>query len=280
MVHYVEIHLRGDSIHCFDHGGYETRSDSIIRLAQEAFEHVKDKQIHKKLLVFTEDNPVYVQQPEILQNYEIYNQCDTRERAEHIFPDFVFDNWKQVGILNFDDTCASIHPAADQPPTIQKLFWIGAITHPNRMIFIKKTSLNPHVHAIVNNWIRQPGQTKEDTLQGNQFVSLPDHTKYQYLIDLEGNGYSGRIKILAHMNRLLFIQDRPHWDWAALQLQEGVHYVKVERDMNDFDTVFQSVLKHPEQYQHIPQQCYAFAKERLTKEMAIQRIVDIFLKKV
>ena len=279
MSHFVEIILNGNSIQCIDHGGYETRNDSIIKLSKLAFEKIKDKKIfNKKLLVFTEDNPVIVQNENILKEYEIYNQCDLPENFDKIFPDFVFDNWKQVGILDYDLVCNELHEVGKENPIIPKLFWIGSLTHLNRQLFIEKTKNNENVIAILNNWIRKHDTTKVSTLEGSKFVSLKDHSHYQYLIDLEGNGYSGRIKILSHMNRILIIQDRPFWDWGSLLLKENEHYIKVDRNFKNFDEVFNKIIENPEKFENMRKKCFEFSKKNLTQEKAIEKIVKIFLK--
>ncbi|RYF00276.1 MAG: hypothetical protein EOO77_34290 [Oxalobacteraceae bacterium] len=42
------------------------------------------------------------------------------------------------------------------------------------------------------------------------YLTMPDLVKtYAYLIDVEGQGYSGRLKMLLHSNRPVLLQRRP-----------------------------------------------------------------------
>ena len=51
------------------------------------------------------------------------------------------------------------------------------------------------------------------------------------LLDIEGVGYSARLKFLLHMNRTLFIQEgRPFWTWAERGLIPWIHYIPVSRN--------------------------------------------------
>lgn len=278
MPNFVEIHLKGDKIEFINHGGYETRNESIINLSTLAFEKMDNKKIFKNILVFTEDCPVYIYDENILKNYEVYNQSDIKENFDKIFPDFVFDHWKQVGIYDYDKVCKELEKYGENNFEIDKLFWIGAITHPNRKIFLDKFKNNENILAIVNNWKNSENKDPTQQLSGTNFISLNDHTKFRYLIDLEGNGYSGRIKILTHMNRLLIIQDRPFWDWASCLLEDGKHYIKVNRDFSNFEEIFKKVKENPEKFENMRKDCFEFSKQNFTKEKAIERIINIFKK--
>ena len=74
-------------------------------------------------------------------------------------------------------------------------------------------------------------------------VTLEDHTKYKYLIDCSGQGFSGRVKILMHTHRLLFLLDRKYWDWLTMDIQPWIHYVPVNEDASD---IIDNKVRHPQ----------------------------------
>ena len=97
------------------------------------------------------------------------------------------------------------------------------------------------------------GQLSENgTKPATTYVSLPDHTRYQYLIDLNGGGYSGRLKFLVHTRRLLFVNDdRDTFDWVTSQLAAWVHYVPVKSDASDIVDKIDWANRYPKQVQTI-----------------------------
>lgn len=79
----------------------------------------------------------------------------------------------------------------------------------------------------------------------NQIVSLEDHTKYKYLIDASGQGYSARIKYLLFSRRPLFIIDREYWDWIGIDLIPWVHFIPVKADLSDLLDQINWADNHP-----------------------------------
>src|SRR5579864_2856608 len=45
-----------------------------------------------------------------------FSSCSSNTMRTVMVPDFVFDSWPQVGIMNFDDECAKIRRAGSKPP--------------------------------------------------------------------------------------------------------------------------------------------------------------------
>src|SRR6266481_1107819 len=71
------------------------------------------------------------------------------------------------------------------------LGWRGAASHPNRNILVNLNN-NMDIDAEFIRWDR----SNPDRLTCVNYVSLPDHPKkWRYMIDIEGAGYSARLKL-------------------------------------------------------------------------------------
>lgn len=56
---------------------------------------------------------------------------------------------------------------------------------------------------------------------------------YRFLIDIGGNGYSGRLKLLLFSRHPLLIVDRDYIEFFHSSLVPYVHYVPVKMDLSD-----------------------------------------------
>lgn len=247
----------------FNGGGYESRHDSIIKLFNDAYDKSKYRIVKTdRVAIFSGDKPP---SDEERKQWGCRTLCisDTRDNAKDCFPCFNFVHWKEAGISDFTATTHEIEKAGMIPPRIDKLFWIGNInTHQNRRVLFNLSKEQPH-RFICN----------ECFVVGNRrdYVSLPDHTQYRSLIDVEGNGYSGRLKFLAYCNRPLLIAERPYWDWSCSQLIEWQHYIPVDRDLSDLWERLDWVNSHPDEANNIARCCLEYAKVNITYDKAVEQ---------
>jgi glycosyltransferase involved in cell wall biosynthesis len=104
-------------------------------------------------------------------------------------------------------------------------------------------------------------------LNSNKYISTPDLVKrYSILIDIEGNGYSGRLKHLLWSHRPVILVDRPHKEYFFRHLREWKHYIPVKRDLSDLKDNITWCLEHPDKAKEIAEQAYKFSKEYLTRD--------------
>jgi hypothetical protein len=107
------------------------------------------------------------------------------------------------------------------------------------------------------------------------YVSLEDHANFKMLIDVEGRGYSGRTKMLAHAPSLLFIQDRQLWDWGGSLLKPDEHYIPVKNDFSDLREKIEHAKSRPIEVADMVKACQNFAAKNLTREAAIRHVMKI-----
>jgi hypothetical protein len=171
--------------------------------------------------------------------------------------------WPEVGIPDAEAMMEEL--LANQTPYVdERIFWIGADTHPSRRKLCEIGSQNPTLFDTeMMQWgPHSPGGPRSLTRQ----VSIPEHRNYKYLIDCPGNGYSARIKWLLATGRPLFIVDRTvveHWHES---LQPWVHYVPVAADLSNLIENHSLLEADPHLYEAIGRNGRQFATDYLTVE--------------
>lgn len=252
-------------------GGYQSRMDCILYMLVQAYNRVKDRlpETDVEIALTSWDMPWKNPFPHIPQE-RVYYMSDTRDRAHTCFPCFSIVNWPEAQNFNTDELIKEIHRAGDIPPEDDRLFWTGALcTHPNRNILNQLGSENPDkILCIPMVWLNN-GSTP------SHFISLPDHAKYAYLIDMEGSAYSARLVYLAHHKRPLFIQDRPYWDWVTANMQPNVHYVPVKRDLSDLLEKLEYAKSHPEEMEKMVEARLQFAREHISIDKGIEQAIKV-----
>lgn len=187
-----------------------------------------------------------------------------------IIPCHTFHNWPEANIKDYSKECLKITKQSYIPYIHPKMLWVGRLTCQARKDFIKKYSSHPKIKAsyLPENW----GYVSK--LPTN-YVSLSDHCKYKYLIDIEGMGYSGRSKFFLHSRRPLFYQKRKwneYWFW---DLKEYKHYIPVANNLSDLGEKIEWAERNPDKCTKIAENAAIFAAKNLRKKDAIKRLRDI-----
>lgn len=246
-----------------DKGCFQTRNTGILRLFQSAWESMPKEDLPEhitEMQICSTDGPF----PNAPSN--MYFIADTYENLSKCFPCYISHAWPEAHIPDFTKAVDDIREAAKIPPSSPKAFWIGAtLTHNTRD---KLMQIGDQHRDIMDTRRYVWGHSAN-------FVSLPDHTKYKYLIEMQGGGYSGRMKLLMHAKRLLFVQDRPFWDWVAIDFKPWVHYVPVKNDLSDLVEKIKWADEHPTEVQQIIERCDEYALKYATRERAVQQVQDL-----
>ncbi len=110
------------------------------------------------------------------------------------------------------------------------------------------------------------------------FMPITDFTKYKYLLDIRGYGWSDRLKILLQLGRPIFMVNRPYKEWYTDKLVPWKHYIPVKEDMSDLIEQYYYMEEHPEKYAEIVENMDAFAEEYLSPEAVLKYTRDVILK--
>lgn len=254
-----------------DRGGFQTRNPSTAHLFVEAFHAVRDRMRRSfSIDVFTGD---CLAEPPSRPHFAY---CAGSDQPQTIrIPDFVFWGWPEAGIDDYEATRLAILEASRLPPEDPRLFWIGnPKTHPTRERFLQLAAADARIHAAGLQWGTTTAAPESRRLQaqGAAFVSLADHCRYRYLIDLQGVGYSGRVKLLLFAGRPLFLQHRRWREFFYDDLVPFEHFIPVAEDLSDLSSRLDWAEAHPEQARRIAEQGRDFACERLCRRHAVEQL--------
>jgi hypothetical protein len=104
------------------------------------------------------------------------------------------------------------------------------------------------------------GMQKEYPFKGRS--DLEENFKHKYLLDIDGNTFSGRFVTFLHSGSLIFkatIFTEYFRDW----LQPYVHYIPVEMDLSDLEEKVQWALTHDAEAKQIALNGQTFAEIHL-----------------
>lgn len=244
-----------------DFGGWETRNESCIKLIKSA---INRERIWSTSWIYvnTGDRPVnffYLGHPTL-------NFSTVDGFFELTCPDFVFDHWSQTGLEDYQSLCIELGEITE-PASTDYIGWRGALTAPVRQKLVENFTSEAFDFELVN-WIR----TDSTRLTASNFLTLPEQVrKWRFLIDIEGTGYSGRLKLLLHTNRVIFIQERPWKEFFFPELIPWTHFVPIKRDLSDLEQNLNKIRQDPKLESVMISNAKNFAKNFLGREIAITR---------
>ena len=237
------------------------RNESRIILCKEVLEK-SEKQNIPVVLINTGDKP--------LNRYfasNIFSFSSADWYYDKIIPDFIYDSWQECGIPSFEQVSEEIMNAWKINPLVDKIWWIWNYnTHPSRKVLADIWREYPESLDVYNS-----------SQKGVKWMSLEELVKtYWYLIDVEGNGYSWRLKLLLFSWRPVFVQERLWKDFALLRAKPNKHYVPVKNDFSDLIEKFREVKGNKALYEWLCKNSKKFAEDNLSKDAALLYLRDMF----
>lgn len=212
-----------------------------------------------------------------IEENEFYYCLTDDNLINYLMPDFAFDGWPEAGVSSFTATTQQMLLEGLKAPTDDRIFWIGNVqTNPIREKLLSLSASNPDKFffkdTFVDNFIIHK--------QKVPYVSLPAHCGYKYLIDVEGNSYSARLKYLFFSRRVVLIQDREWKEYFHRELKPYVHYIPVKNDLSDLISQYEMIESQPDLYHEIAENAYQYASTKLTYAAAIEFMTDNMMKKI
>jgi hypothetical protein len=236
-----------------DMGGYESRNASCIWCINQANLHFGWDDF-PELTIHTGD---YEPSPTVYT----FSKHNSTVRT---VPDFNFHAWPEVGIDDYEQTVDAVHERGLQPAVQHKVGWIGSLhTCATRQAMFDIGRRRPDLFDIREMQWTNSGQTR---LGSTQYISLPDLVaEYSILVDIEGNGYSGRLKYLLWSHRPLLLVDRPHREFFFDAFEPWVHYIPVDRTCSDLLEKAQWCVDHYPEAMQMAERAYQKSRETLTR---------------
>lgn len=197
--------------------------------------------------------------------YPVLSPCTYRNLYSECIPDFVYSGWSELE-LDYEEMTAWLLNL-NTPPRTNNLGWRGTDNSPReanrRQDLVNLAKEKGYDCKFIN---------EQDT-QIENFMSIKDMVQeWRYLIDVSGYGYSGRVKILLHAPRVLFLVWREFLEDFYEYLEPWVHYVPVYEDLSDLEQNLARIQNDPELEKTIIANAQAFAREHLTKAAAVKRM--------
>lgn len=191
----------------------------------------------------------------------------------NMVPDFWFDCWVEAEINDYNEQIRLIDKAGKIKPEINKAGWIGVVhdTVECRKKLFQIGNENKEICDITN--MKWNGQHKIVSLQ--ELVQT-----YSILIDVEGYGYSGRLKSLLWSHRPVLLVDRPYKEYFFEHLQPWVHYIPVKRDLTDLIEKVIWCLNNYDESIIIAENAYNFSKQYLTREACFAQWNKVILNQI
>ncbi len=251
-----------------DLGGYETRNPSTIWCINNA-DKIYNWKDFNDIKIFTEDCEKNI-------NDYTYSKQDSYNK---VVPDFNFHSWPQVGINDYENMIKEVDNIGLENYEINKVGWIGNInTNIRRKKMLDIGNNNKELYDFfAMKWF----SSKNTMLNSTKYISIPDLIKkYSILIDIEGVGYSGRLKFLLWSHRPVLIVDRPHKEFFFEYLKEWEHYIPVKRDLSDLIEKTKWCINNYDQALKIAENAYNFSKLYLTRDACYKQWNKIILQHI
>jgi hypothetical protein len=261
-----------------DYGCHAMRNSTTLQVMMEAIIHF-DLNQHIAIGVCTGDSgphsPFHAR-PAIFHSLKNVAYSSDNGDYSHVCPDFLFGGEPTQNVRDWDKTCNAVTAAGQTESDIKKIGWVGSIGNVGvRHNLFQLGQQHQNIMDIKDvHWTNY--DTNLERWTGANYVTYEQYAKrWEYLIDVEGVGYSTRGKLLMHAGRVLFWADRPYKEWYVEQMQPWVHYVPVRRDLGDLVENFERVESDLALKQSIQENGLQFAKTNLRYMSAMNRWRDI-----
>lgn len=248
-----------------DYGGYAYRNPSTFWCIQKADEIYNWKDF----------NEIKIHTGDYERNIRNYTYSK-RNSYTNLVPDFNFHSWPRVGINDYESFVKEIDNSGLNPYEIHKVGWIGntKTNYRRKQLFNIGNANNELFDIFDMNWI----STDKILLNSTNYISTPHLVKkYSMLIDIEGNGYSGRLKYLLWSHRPLLLVDRPHKEFFFEFLKEWEHYIPVKRDLSDLVEKAKWCKDNYDKALQIAENAYQFSKIHLTRNACYEKWNNIIV---
>lgn len=210
--------------------GFQNRNECVIELIKKTDQYLNLKNF-TEIIINTDDRDFpsdNIYKTENIKNNDgiIYYITQTDD-FKKCFPDFnfVLDIYQKTNIFCFKNDIARNHVSFK----IDKVGWFGNIN-----VTDKTTRLRRKLFDIGNNNKHLLDFVHVDSLNPKNFKNTLDIIKtYSILLDIEGGGYSARLKYLLFSKRPLLVVYRPYKEFFYEKLTPWIHYIPVKRDLSD-----------------------------------------------
>jgi hypothetical protein len=245
---------------------YFERKDNVIELFSRLFSLNKDIFKDKKICITSGDYP----EAESCYNdfdYKFSTTIDINNPFKYsFFPCPYSISWKQVNINDAEQLIKDLLQNNLQPSN-NKIFWAGGPQHQQRFDYVEYSKINTDIceTRVTDNTIES---------RNKNFISLMDHCNYKFLMDIQGQGYSARVKYLLATGRPIFLVPRQwteHWHRLLIPWK---HFIPVKEDFSDLREHFTKVNNDVALYDYISSSSKQFVKDNIILDVQLPFILN------
>lgn len=201
---------------------------------------------------------------------------------DFVGPDWTFVNWASANIRSFRFSSNLIAAKSFLPPSSNKVFWAGNIKSPLSDVIESKT--RPMLLSIGNDNAQDfdirhiAPKNGKIPKEDQKYLSIEQITRYKYLLDIGGNGYSGRLKYLMFSKRPILIVHRNYVEYFYEDLIPFEHFIPVKQDLSDLIEMTQWLKSHDKESQKIALNMFNYASKNFTNSKLLDRINFVYEK--
>jgi len=194
--------------------------------------------------------------------------CSVDGYAEVAAPDFIFQGWPEAGFEDYDAKTAALAGASGSSPRDDRAGWVGRCDNQPRADLLATALRCPQAVEVVDTVAAYNVRTQSYL---RPLIPMEEQaSRYRFLIDVEGFGYSGRLKLLLHAGRVVLLLDRPHREFFMGAMEPFRHYVPVARNASDLVERIEWLRANPAREAEIVREGQHFARTRLTLQAAVE----------
>jgi hypothetical protein len=241
---------------------YTERCNAIKKMIQDTLLIYKVNDV--EIIINVSDNP--------FNNIFLLHFSKTSNCNINVIPNFSLYNWSDAKSSDFFETKNQILKSnIDWNNKENKIMWSGLNSSKIRekMSMIKISEIEYYYNLIYH-------------YNGTHtFIDLKDHSKYKYLLDMEGVGYSGRFPYLALTGSCVIILENNKNDYKYYYDElfiENTHYLKVKyNDDDDVIDINNNIINKikTSNCEEIGKKCQSLAIEVFSKEKILLYLNDI-----
>jgi len=212
--------------------------------------------------------------PQVKEHSMTYPK-DQPERRDFCGPDWTFVHWPSSRIESSRETFEDILRAGGRSPACDKVAWFGNTKSAGRNVPEHRTR-----PLLVDHFGRLHPDRFEFKKAGGKsktYISLPEMvSKYRFLLDIGGAGYSGRTKFLLFSGRPLFMVERRYVEYFSEDLKPWEHFIPVRNDLSDLVEMHDWAVDNRLECERMGERAREFAVKNFTEEMILARLKTVF----
>lgn len=212
--------------------------------------------------------------------YGVYTFCYPAERPDlqpYSGPDWCFYWWRSAQIPNYIVLSKSLEKNGQSKAITNKAGWVGNIYSPlpdvpeygTRPLLKKIADNHPDLLEVLH---VSPVDAQVNNKVKNYRTLEEQVRRYKYLIDIGGNGYSGRLKMIMWSGRPILLVQRRYVEYFYKDLIPYQHYIPIREDLNDLVKQIKWCRKNPMKATEIGNNCKEFAKQQFNLEKILENV--------